>query len=186
MGSCERGEACTFRHVPWASAKEATLYYASRDEDIVELSEKHYKMLHRDYSSEPSKYGVGGQFDTKDIVEREIQVEMYGANVLKMMEKMGYKPGRGLGKHEQGDTKLPPPCLELESASQKSALGLGLFSGSVKFTAAERSARIADARAQKRQRLEVADCLVHNLMSSDEETDDETQHLKVISSNKEL
>ena len=39
-------------------------------------------------------------------IERDFQEETYGSNAMRMMEKMGYKAGSGLGKENQGRTSL--------------------------------------------------------------------------------
>ena len=46
------------------------------------------------------------------------------------------------------------------------------------MTAAERAARLADARAKKCQKLENASFVHHNLLSSDESSDGEDPHVK--------
>jgi hypothetical protein len=138
----------------------------------VELSTHRYKQLHREDKKEPDKM-TKEHVDTEHIVEREMQVETYGSNAVRMMEKMGYKIGSGLGKDEQGSARLTKPMAALEAASQNCVLGVGTFSGSAKATVAERAARSAAARAQKRQRVDEAAFVVNNLLSDDESTDDD-------------
>lgn len=58
-GQCERGDACTYRHVPWASADQARQHYASRENNAVEVSTQRYKELHRDNSSGNNVPGGG-------------------------------------------------------------------------------------------------------------------------------
>lgn len=177
LGYCERGEACTFRHVPWASAEQARAHYASRGKGAVEESTKRYKQLHRDSGEPELGKKVGREHvEMEVVVEREMQVETYGSNAVKMMEKMGYKVGVGLGKEQQGSAKLAKPCLALEKASQTSALGFGNFS---RDTVAERAARLADARAQKRPKVEETAFFQHNLLSDDEDSEGEGGHVKV-------
>lgn len=178
-GNCEKGDACTFRHVPWASADAARAHYSARDKGTVELSTHRYKQLHRDDKKEPDKMGKE-HVEVEHIVEREMQVETYGSNAVRMMEKMGYKIGSGLGKDEQGSAKLTKPMAALEAASQNTVvLGVGAYSGSAKATVAERAARMASARAQKMQRVDEGTFFVNNLLSDDESTDDEDATRKV-------
>lgn len=177
LGTCEKGDACTFRHVPWSSAEEARNHYAAREKGTVETSTKRFKQLHRDDEKEPQKLGKEHVEFEAITVERDAQVETYGSNAVRMMEKMGYKAGQGLGKDEKGSTKLLKPCLDLETASQKSALGFGKFSASGKATIAERAAHSAAARAQKVRRVDDAAFVVNNLLSDDESSDDD-EHVK--------
>mmetsp|Transcript_36665 Transcript_36665/g.85306 ORF Transcript_36665/g.85306 Transcript_36665/m.85306 type:complete len:117 (+) Transcript_36665:2-352(+) len=107
-----------------------------------------------------------------------MHVEAYGSTAVRMMERMGYQTGSGLGKDEQGKTKLVGPCLELERAAQSCVLGLGEYTGTAKATAAERAARLADARARKQRRVEEAAFVQHNLLSSDESSEGEESHVK--------
>lgn len=176
LGSCEKGEACTFRHVPWASPEEARAHYAAREIGTVETSTKRFKQLHRDDKPEPEKLGKE-HVETETIIEREMQVETYGSKAVKMMEKMGYKTGSGLGKEDQGSIRLAKPCLTLEKASEKSALGFGAFEGSAKASVAERAARLASVRAQKSRRVDETAFVVNNLLSDDESSEDD-EHVK--------
>lgn len=193
-GRCDKGEACTFRHVPWSSAEEAKRHYASREKGAVELGTQRYKELHRDIagakdsatSSTSGRHGKQGvalaeRLNPEHVeleVEKEMQLETYGSAALKIMEKMGYSAGGGLGKDGQGRTKLVGPALELERASQSSMLGIGVHVGNSRATVAERSARLADARAQKHRRLDEGGFVQHNLLSSDESSDGEEAHVK--------
>merc|ERR1712050_539685 len=112
------------------------------------------------------------------VVEKEMQLETYGSAAMKMMEKMGYSAGTGLGKDGQGRTNLVGPALELERNSQNSTLGVGNFTAGARSTAAERAARLADARAKKRQRVDEGAFVQHNLLSSDESSEGEEEHRK--------
>jgi len=197
LGHCERGEACTYRHVPWSSAEEARRHYAKREKGVVELTMQRYKQLHRDQAgasaiAAASAAADGGRHGGKEValaaklkpehlelqVEQEMQLETYGSTAMRMMEKMGYSAGSGLGKESQGRKTLVGPALELERNSQQTALGLGHYTGSARSTVAERSARLADARAQKHRRLDEAGFTQHNLLSSDESSEGEQDHRK--------
>lgn len=185
LGSCERGEACSFRHVPWASAEAARRHYAGRAEGSVETSAQRYRQLHRDTGEKrPSsaEAKVGREHveleNVERVVEREMQLETYGSTAVRMMEKMGYTAGRGLGKEEQGRTRLVGPQLALERASQGAALGIGAYCGASRATAAERAARLADARAKKHRKVEETAFVQHNLLSSDESSEGEEEHRK--------
>lgn len=175
-GNCDMGEACIFRHVPWSSPEQALAHYKSREKGAVDTSSKRYKELHRDTDEQKTKLKLGKEH-VEGVVDRQMQVETYGSTAVKMMEKMGYKAGTGLGKDQQGHTSLSKPCLALETASQSMALGFGHFSGASRATGAERAARLAADRAQKRPKLEEGTFLTHNLLSEDEDTDDD-EHIK--------
>mmetsp|Transcript_12773 Transcript_12773/g.36260 ORF Transcript_12773/g.36260 Transcript_12773/m.36260 type:complete len:249 (+) Transcript_12773:88-834(+) len=176
-GQCDRGDACTFRHIPWASAEQARAHYRSRDSGAVELSKKRYLELHRD-GGEASGPPKVAREHVEGIVAREMHVEAYGSTAVRMMEKMGYKTGAGLGKESQGATKLAGPCVALERASQSCVLGLGEYTGNARATAAERAARLAEARAKKQRRVEETAFVQHNLLSSDESSDGEDRLVK--------
>mmetsp|Transcript_30921 Transcript_30921/g.89369 ORF Transcript_30921/g.89369 Transcript_30921/m.89369 type:complete len:282 (+) Transcript_30921:85-930(+) len=191
LGHCERGEACTYRHAPWASAEEARRHYASREKGVVELTMQRYKELHRDSSgakevanASAGRHGNKGMALADKLkpervelkVEEDIQLETYGSTAMKMMQKMGYAAGGGLGKEGQGRTKLVGPALELERASQSAALGVGLYTANARSTLAERSSRLAEARAQKLRRVDEGPFTQHNLLSDDESSDGETTH----------
>lgn len=111
-------------------------------------------------------------------VEREIQEETYGPTAMRMMAKMGYKPGSGLGRTSQGQTKLIAPCVALEKASQSCVLGLGEYASGAKCTAAERAARLADARARKHRRVGDTPFVQHNLLSDSEDSEGEQALVK--------
>lgn len=174
-GHCDRGDACTYRHVPWTSAEHARVHYASRETSSVEVSQQRYKQLHRDEGGEPERLA---KEHVEGVIEREMYVEAYGSTAIRMMEKMGYTAGSGLGKEKQGNTRLVGPCLALERAAQSCVLGLGQYCGNARATAAERAARLADARAQKRLKVEETAFVQHNLLSSDESSEGEDSHVK--------
>lgn len=186
-GHCDKGEACTYRHVPWSSAEQARAHYASREKGSVEVSTLRYKQLHRDGdkpsdpskpSSDPSKPARPSLESVEVAVEREIHEETYGSKVMKMMDRMGYKSGGGLGKDGTGQKGLAPACVALEHKSQSAVLGVGQYNGAAKSTAAERAARLADARAHKQPRLAEVGFVQHALLSSDESSDGEDRHVK--------
>lgn len=177
LGSCERGEACTFRHVPWASAEDASKYYATREKGAVETSTKLYKQLHRDNDGDAASAKLAKEH-VEGLVDREMQKETYGTTAVRMMEKMGYVAGSGLGKDGQGRARLVGPALELERASHATALGLGHFGSVAGGTPAERAARLADARAQKQRRVDEKAFVTHNLLSDDESSEGEESHRK--------
>lgn len=187
-GFCEKGEACTFRHFPWASSQEAERHYAAREAGIVETSSERYKKLRGESISEGSDKNqqpharklAKEHVELEGEIEREFQEETYGSMALRMMEKMGYKPGSGLGKDSQGRTSLLASCAALEhaAATQGVVLGQGHFVSGTTASAASRAARLADARAQKRPRVENDTFVQHNLLSSDESSDGEAQHVK--------
>eukprot|EP00927_Polykrikos_kofoidii_P066820 TRINITY_DN62381_c0_g1_i1.p1 TRINITY_DN62381_c0_g1~~TRINITY_DN62381_c0_g1_i1.p1 ORF type:complete len:268 (-),score=59.43 TRINITY_DN62381_c0_g1_i1:327-1130(-) len=182
-GFCQRGESCTFRHVVWASPEQAIADYAARDVNAIDASKTRYKQLHRD-TGEPLAIAARLQKEHLElppdkIVEKEIQEETYGSAAMRMMEKMGYKAGGGLGKHETGQTKLSDACMSLERASTQQSLGFGTYDPSRHDSAATRVARMADARA-KRAKLETSTVMEHKLLSdSDSSDDNEIKHSKV-------
>lgn len=181
QGFCERGEACLFRHIPWSSPEQARAHYAARESGSVELSALRYKQLRREggeSAAKPAKLEKEHlELPPDTAVEKDIQEETYGSTAMRMMEKMGYKAGSGLGKNESGVTKLSDPCLSLERASTQQSLGFGTYDPETKATAATRAARMADARAKK-ARLEGSSFVVHKLLSDDESSDGEEKHEK--------
>lgn len=112
------------------------------------------------------------------LIEREMQVELYGSAAVNMMEKMGYKVGEGLGREQQGSTRLAQPCMELERAAQTCALGFGNYGPA--STVAERAARLADVRAQKRLRVDEKAFHVHTLLSANEDEDGDSRLEKTV------
>eukprot|EP00959_Pyramimonas_sp_CCMP1952_P075354 1574685-Pyramimonas_sp.AAC.1 len=92
--------------MPWASAAQARQFYASRAKGAVELSQKQYRALHRDGGEPVSAKLKAEHVEMELIVQQEMHEETYGHAAMRMMEKMGYKAGAGLGKEEQGNTKL--------------------------------------------------------------------------------
>lgn len=179
-GNCEKGNACPFRHSPWQSAAHARAHYEGREVGSVEISQQRFSQLHRGGTPAPKVMGKEHvelpELETK--VEQEIQEETYGSRAMRMMEKMGYKAGTGLGKDSQGRTQLVAPCLALEQAAQESGLGLGAYAGAGRSSLAERAARMADARAHKRPRLQDGSFFQHNLLSDDESSAGEDEHIK--------
>ena len=179
-GQCEKGAACTFRHEQWSSPDEAKGFYANRDGGLVETSAARYKQVRRGGNEDKSAgLRIGSEHvELEGEIERDFQEETYGSNAMRMMEKMGYKAGSGLGKENQGRTSLLGSCVALEHSSGTSALGFSHYAGAIRVTAAERAARLADARAKKCQKLENASFVHHNLLSSDESSDGEDPHVK--------
>ncbi|CAE8612242.1 unnamed protein product, partial [Polarella glacialis] len=193
-GLCERGDACTYRHAPWTSADEARRHYGTREAGAVATSVSRFKQLRREEPATTASASGGTStgaaasrlgkehVELEGEIEREFQEETYGSNALRMMEKMGYKAGGGLGKENQGRTSLVSPCLALGRASQSggpASLGFGEYTGAGRATAAERAARLADLRAQKRQKVcDGSSFVQHNLLSSDESSDGEAEHVK--------
>ena len=179
-GQCEKGAACTFRHQQWSSPDEAKAFYASRDGGLVETSAARYKQVRRGGNEDKSAgLRLGSEHvELEGEIEKDFQEETYGSNAMRMMEKMGYKAGSGLGKENQGRTSLLGSCIALEHSSGTSALGFSHYAGAIRVTAAERAARLADARAKKCQKLENASFVHHNLLSSDESSDGEDPHVK--------
>eukprot|EP00929_Paragymnodinium_shiwhaense_P008779 TRINITY_DN112767_c0_g1_i1.p1 TRINITY_DN112767_c0_g1~~TRINITY_DN112767_c0_g1_i1.p1 ORF type:complete len:252 (+),score=75.16 TRINITY_DN112767_c0_g1_i1:129-884(+) len=184
-GHCDRGEACPFRHQPWSSAEQARAYYASREGTIVDKSSAQYKRLHRDMSAikKEDKDRLGKEhveMPVDEKVEKEIHTDMYGSNAMRMMEKMGYKAGVGLGKTETGKTQLVEPLLELEKASSQlsSSLGFGHFESSSNASLAMRAAKLADAKAQKRAKLDPVVTVQHNLLDESDSSEGEDRLTK--------
>lgn len=189
LGHCHRGDVCTFRHVPWASAEEALAFYASRKTEDVELSAKRYKQLHRSDkppASEKKLTQEHVELPVEAEVLKEMQEETYGSTAMRMMEKMGYKAGSGLGKNETGNVKLVAACEALEHKSATAALGLGNFAGSARVSVAERAARLAEARAEKRQRVEGSAVTVHHLLDDDDTTDSDGEGTHTKAKDKQL
>jgi len=170
-GNCDKGDACTYRHQPWESADQAIAHYATRESGHTEKAVQRYKELHRGGGEHPENVKLKAEH-VEGVVERELQVETYGEAAVRMMEKMGYKAGSGLGKNLQGKIKLAKPCQALEQASQNCALGFGHFGAAGSSSVAERAARLAAARAMKRQRIEQEAFFQHvleDVTSSDDE-----------------
>ncbi|CAE7232325.1 Eif3g [Symbiodinium natans] len=184
-GQCEKGAACTFRHQQWSGADEARSYYSDREGDLVEKSATRYKQVRRETSGKQSS-SAGERLGSEHVeleglegeIEKDFQEETYGSNAMRMMEKMGYKAGSGLGKENQGRTSLLGSCVALEHSSGTSALGFSHYAGAIRVTAAERAARLADARAKKCQKLENTPFVHHNLLSSEESSDGEDPLVK--------
>ena len=181
-GQCEKGAACTFRHQVWSSAEEAKISYAARETDVVEKSSMRYKQvrreLARDGAPKPESQLGSEHVELEGEIEKDFQEETYGSNAMRMMEKMGYKAGMGLGKENQGRTSLLGSCVALEHAQVTSNMGLSHYAGAGRATAAERAARLADARAKKCQRLDETSFVHHNLLSSDESSEGEAEMVK--------
>ncbi|CAL1131771.1 unnamed protein product [Cladocopium goreaui] len=185
-GQCEKGAACTFRHQTWSSIEEAKMSYAARDVGIVERSSIRYKQVRREIgrdgtqAAQATESRLGSEhLEQGEIgVEKDFQEETYGSNAMRMMEKMGYKAGMGLGKENQGRTSLLGSCVALEHSQGTSNLGLSHYAGAGRATAAERAARLADARAKKCQRVDEGSFVHHNLLSSDESSEGEDEMVK--------
>ena len=175
-GQCDKGAACTFRHQQWSSPDEAISFYDGRDRNLVEQSAERYKQIRRGASSKDKSAGerlCTEHVELEGEIEKDFQEETYGSNAMRMMEKMGYKAGSGLGKENQGRTSLLGSCVALEHSSGTSALGFSHYAGAIRVTAAERAARLADARAKKCQKLDNTSFVHHNLLSSDESSEDD-------------
>ncbi|CAK8993887.1 unnamed protein product [Durusdinium trenchii] len=182
-GQCEKGAACTFRHQVWSSAEEAKTFYAAREAGEVEKSSMRYKQVRReitrDGAQKPETQLGSEHVELEGEIEKDFQEETYGSNAMRMMEKMGYKAGMGLGKENQGRTSLLGSCVALEHANMDTSnLGLSHYAGAGRATAAERAARLADARAKKCQRLDETSFVHHNLLSSDESSEGEAEMIK--------
>eukprot|EP00438_Fugacium_kawagutii_P021889 Skav219754 [mRNA] locus=scaffold569:226505:227311:- [translate_table: standard] len=184
-GQCEKGAACTFRHQSWSSIEEARMSYAAREVGIVERSSVRYKQVRREVGRDGKKQATESRLASEHVeqgeigeIEKDFQEETYGSNAMRMMEKMGYKAGMGLGKENQGRTSLLGSCVALEHSQGTSNLGLSHYAGAGRATAAERAARLADARAKKCQRIDEASFVHHNLLSSDESSEGEHETVK--------
>lgn len=169
QGKCQRGDACTFRHVPWKNAEECQRYYQQRDAkaptSVVDSQQRYnesFGQLNRErVVREPT-----------DIQEkRKNQMETYGKAAMKMMEKMGYIPGQGLGKKMEGKTALVPVVLD-PAASCSRGGGIGFeqspWTSAMKAAAA---AAAAENAANKRRKVADHEVLVHRLLSDDEQSD---------------
>lgn len=176
-GQCEKSNSCTYRHQHWASAEEAVKHYSSRDGESVEVSQMRFKQLTRTTGAVSDKVGKEHlDLGAEGVIERDFQEGTYGSNALRMMEKMGYKAGGGLGKEQQGRTNLLSSCVALEKQQgPTAALGFSHYAGTGRATAAERTARLADARAQKRKKVDDGGFVQHNLLSSDESSEGEQE-----------
>mmetsp|Transcript_12396 Transcript_12396/g.29540 ORF Transcript_12396/g.29540 Transcript_12396/m.29540 type:complete len:277 (-) Transcript_12396:4-834(-) len=185
-GQCDKGASCTFRHQQWSSAADAKNAYGSRDGShgsLVEQSATRFKQLRRSANKGAQS---SDQLDSEHVeleglegeIEKDFQEETYGSNAMRMMEKMGYKTGSGLGKENQGRTSLLGSCVALEHSSGTSALGFSHYAGAIRVTAAERAARLADARARKSRKLDSTSFVHHNLLSSEESSDGEAELVK--------
>lgn len=150
--------------------------YAARDSGDVEKSSLRFKQVRREVARDGKVAATRVAAEHVELqegeIEKDFQEETYGSNAMRMMEKMGYKAGLGLGKENQGRTSLLGSCVALEHAQETSALGFSHYAGAVRATAAERAARLADARAKCRK-LEEASFVQHNLLSSDESSEGE-------------
>lgn len=184
-GQCEKGAACTFRHQTWSSIEEARMSYAAREVGIVERSSVRYKQVRREVGRDGKAQTTESRLASEHVeqgqigeIEKDFQEETYGSNAMRMMEKMGYKAGMGLGKENQGRTSLLGSCVALEHSQGTSNLGLSHYAGAGRATAAERAARLADARAKKCQRIDEASFVHHNLLSSDESSEGEHETVK--------
>lgn len=173
-GSCMRGDACPFRHVPWASAEQAVKHYASRDGKAVETAELRYNEMHgqlnRTTAPAPEPDG--------DEERREAQIGTYGKAAVKMMEKMGYVPGQGLGKKNEGGACLASVVLDpAASVSRGGGVGFETSPWTAAMKAAA-SATLADNRSAKKRRLADSAFVVHKLLSDDEDSDEEAASAK--------
>lgn len=170
QGKCQRGDACTYRHVPWASAEQCRQHYKQRDAKAptsVADSQQRYNESFGQLNREASRPA-----EPKDLQERRKRdVETYGKAVMKMMDRMGYVPGQGLGKKTQGKTALVPVVLD-PAASCSRGGGIGFekspWTSAMKAAAA---AAAAENSANKRRKLAETEFVVHRLLSDDEQSD---------------
>mmetsp|Transcript_114544 Transcript_114544/g.356727 ORF Transcript_114544/g.356727 Transcript_114544/m.356727 type:complete len:386 (-) Transcript_114544:115-1272(-) len=122
---CLKAACCSYRHAHWASVSQAKAYYADRRIGAVLEAERAWHELHGDgpRQSHAATKGTNGTTLRADAPVFVPLAERYGAPTMKMMRKMGFELGRGMGRREQGRTEpIPSGSAPLHG---NRALGVG-------------------------------------------------------------
>lgn len=121
---CLKGASCLYRHVHWASASEAEAHCAKQGADSVLEAERAWQELHGHGPRQPhaTNSGVTLRADAPVYVPL---TERYGAPAMKMMQKMGFELGRGMGRHEQGRMEPIPSGSASIHGNKAAGIGFG-------------------------------------------------------------